>query len=301
MSLSVSVLARHGDIVIPKSEVKMIHLKNCPIFLVFMLFVLGCHDNPTITSPIEAQSVQNQQKALELTQEEAFSKIKSLYPNAVLDEEFRTLKDLTTTQTYLDFLSQEYHTEKPFQTYENFLETAQPDQERYLPFLEKFLENPSPKDIAILHQLTQQYRNFNATQYHLFFDENNDVNDAVELVNKKGLFIMENRDLHKWLEEVRLKAQEGPREAFDFLLTFFAAFENFVIQTEKADTHAIQELFVQHGEDDGTIWLALLEPSLTGQIIKDFTNIEVFLNWVKGDFFLDRPLEIPPQALEFRQ
>ena len=45
-----------------------------------------------------------------------------------------------------------------------------------------------------------------------------------------------------------------------------------------------QELLAKHGEQDALIWLALENPVLIGYILKDFTDTQVLLRWMAGEF-----------------
>ena len=84
-----------------------------------------------------------------------------------------------------------------------------------------------------------------------------------------------------WME-IHLPNQDQVKE-------FFTAFEHFVIKTEKKDALLIQEQFVKHGKDDGLLWLALRNPTLTAEILNNFANTAVFLEWTNGVFFLPQP------------
>ena len=266
-------------------------------FLVSLALMIGCKgpaSHPVIADPIEVK----ESEPRELTPEETFSKLKALFPHRMLDENFQTLQALTATRTYLDFLSQEYPTAEAFQTYDVFLETAPPDSQRYLPFLQERLENPTDEDITTFHYITQGLRNANALQHHLVFDPNPAAFGNMHTVMEKRTTLLENKEVQKWFER-HFRAGEMP--PLVFVEKVMIPIENFVIETEKADAGRIQDLFDEHGKDDGMIWLAVLEPTLPGEIINNFTNVEVFVNWVKGDFFPDQPLEVPQEAINFLQ
>lgn len=274
----------------------MTRSRKVAAFLVYIVLAIGCRE-AVIPAVKEDPREIKEPETRELTHGDTFSKLKLLFPHRMLDEKFQTLRELTTTRTYLDFLSQEYPAEKPFQTFDAFLETAPPDSQRYLPFLKEFIENPTDEDITFLHQITQGYRNANAIQHHFFFDPNPDALHIHRVMEKK-IAIMENKAVREWFER-RFQAREIP--PLDFLQTVMLPIENFVIETEKEDARRIQQLFNEHGRDNGTIWLAILEPTLAGEIINNFTDAEVFVTWVKGDFFPDQPIELPQQGVDFLQ
>ena len=110
-----------------------------------------------------------------------------------------------------------------------------------------------------------------------------DILGVANLVFKRVEVVQED-PIKVWMEA---RFADMNQEA---LQKFFIDFENFVIETEKMDAHQIQELFETHGNEEGLLWIAILEPALTGQILNDFTDTEVFLKWVKGEFFLKNPI-----------
>ena len=265
-------------------------------FLFVLLGLSACNENVLLEPEVNVLETEQKQNGKKFTPKETFTKLRGLFLNPMLSGDLQKLQDLTKNESYLDFLSQEYPAEGPFQTFDAFLETAPPDSQRYLPFLKKFIEHPTVEDITILHQITHGYRNANATQHHILNDPN-----AVALLHtvlEKKTAVMEDKKVQKWFER-HFQAQEIP--VLEFLKTVILPIENFVIETEKEDARRIQDLFNEHGTDDGTIWLAIEEPVLTGEIINNFTDVEVFLAWVKGDFFPDRPLEVNQQVIDLLQ
>ena len=266
-------------------------------FLFVLLALSACNENVLLKPEVNVLETEQEQNVKKLTPNETFTKLRGLFLNPMLSGNLKKLQQLTETKDYLDFLSQEYPVEKPFQTFDAFLETVPPDSERYLLFFKKFIENLTDKDIAIIHQMVREYRNINALQYDLLSNPNA-IARIHEIADKESA-ILENVEVQEWLKSHFENLEMQP--PLFLLQTFVLPLKNVVIQIEKEDANRIQQPFDEHGKDDGTIWLAILEPALTGQILNDFTDTEVFLNWIKGEFFPDKPLEIPPEALEFLQ
>lgn len=223
-----------------------------------------------ITEPIQTKP----------TPEGTFEKLKTLFPKPIFDEEFTTLGEVATSKTYLDFLAQEYRTEKPFKTLAAYLDVAQPDPERYTPFLKEFIKKPNEEDTAMVHQMTLRYRCGNATLYQMMHGGNNVLQGILAVLEKK-LGILEEAPIQAWLE-FRIPDPDQVKD-------FFAAFENFVRETEKTDTLFIQEQIEEHGKDNGILWVALRNPALTAEVLNNFTDTAVFLRWIDGDFFVEEP------------
>lgn len=255
------------------------------VFLFTAVHISGCGNNEELsqfaeniagTEEAEAKSV-----ASKPMPEDVFVKLRREFPNEILDKDFDTLKEVTISKNYLDFLIQTYPAAVPFKTLEVFLHVAPPDPERYEPFLKEFIEVPTEGDVTNIHRVLLAYRHLNAKMYQMTHDGN--ILGIANLVFKR-VEVIEKDPIKAWMVD---RFADLDQEA---LQKFFTDFENFVIETEKADTRKIQELFETYGKEEGLLWLAILEPALTGQILNDFTDTEVFLKWVKGKFFLENPI-----------
>lgn len=257
------------------------------LLLVFLMAVhlLGCQDNEKLSQLVEDAAVTEEPEAESVasrpTPEDTFSKLRQEFPNEILDKDFNTLKKVTTSKNYLDFLALTYPAAVPFETLDVFLHVAPPDSERYEPFLKEFIEVPTEGDVTNIHRVLLAYRHLNAKMYQMTHDGN--ILGIANLVFKR-VEVIQKDPIKAWMVD---RFADLDQEA---LQKFFTDFENFVIETEKADTRKIQELFEIYGKEEGLLWLAILEPALTGQILNDFTDTEVFLKWVKGEFFLENPI-----------
>lgn len=263
-------------------------------FTVFILFaittlqLLGCSedaDNDT-TEEMDTASVGTliaEPIPLKPTPEDTFTKLKILFPKPILDGDFTTLDEVTTSKTYLDFLVQEYRTGKPFRTLADYLDVAKPDPERYKPFLKESIGKSDAKDIAIVHEMTLKYRCANAILYQMIHgeDDRKGALNAIFAVLEKKLSVLDEAPVKAWME-IHLPNRDQAKE-------FFTALEHFVTETERKDALFIQEQFEQHGKDDGLLWLTLRNPGLTAEILNNFTNTAVFLRWTEGNFFQQNP------------
>ena len=188
---------------------------------------------------------------------------------------------MTNSKNYLNFLVQTYPAAVPFETLDMFLHVAPPDPKRYEPFLREFIEVPTEEDVTNIHRMFLTYRHLNAKMHQMTHD--GDILGTANLVFKR-VEVVQKDPIKTWMADHLADLDQVA------LQKFFVDFENFVIETEKRDADKIQELFEKHGSEEGLLWLAILEPILTGQILNDFTDTEVFLKWVKGEFFLENPI-----------
>ena len=260
------------------------------IYLFAVLFftavhVSGCGDNEKLSQLVVntaiAEEAEVESVASKSTPESTFAKLRQEFPNEILNKDFNTLKKVADSKAYLDFLVQTYPTEFPFETLAEFLLGAPPDTERYEPFLKEFIEVLTEEDVTNIHRMFLTYRHLNAKMHQMTHD--GDILGTANLVFKR-VEVVQKDPIKTWMAD---RLADLDQEA---LLKFFTDFENFVIETEKADTRKVQELFETYGKEEGLLWLVILEPALTGQILNDFTDTEVFLKWVKGEFFLENPI-----------
>ncbi len=255
-------------------------------FTVFMLFaiafqLLGCSEDPD-TDTTSVEKVIAEPIPPKPTPEDTFAKLKMLFPKPIFDGDFTVMGKVTASKTYLDFLTQEYRMAKPFKTLADYLDVAKPDPERYKPFLKESIGKSNEEDIAIIHQLTLEYRCANVMLYQMIHDGNEEnVLKAILAVLEKKLSVLDEAPVKAWME-IHLPNQGQAKK-------FFAALEHFVTETEKKDALFIQEQFEQYGKDDGLLWLAVHNPALTAEILNNFTNTNVFLGWTEGVFFQQNP------------
>lgn len=256
------------------------------ILLAIAFQLLGCSEDPDndITEEIDTASgtLIAEPIPLKPTPEDTFRKLKTLFPRPIFDADFTKLSEVTTSKTYLDFLTEEYRTKKPFKTLTEYLDVAEPDPERYKPFLKEFINKPNAEDLVIAHQITLKYRCANVILYQMIHEGNEEnIIKAILAVLEKKLSVLEDAPTKAWMEMHLPNPNQGKE--------FFATLENFVKETEKEDARLIDEQFAQHGKDDGLLWLAVRDPALTAEILNNFTNTNVFLRWTKGIFFQQNP------------
>ena len=116
----------------------MIHkcrtLKLFTVLLFLSILLLsGCIDQTdnTLTSREETESVSTLDAVpVANLEERTFFKLRAAFPGPLLDENLNTLQTLVNSDIYLAFLSRVSKQVKPFQTFDEFLETTPPDAEK---------------------------------------------------------------------------------------------------------------------------------------------------------------------------
>lgn len=263
-------------------------MQNFAVFTAFILFAsvfqfTGCSDSaPDIVTPKgEELTAQVETLAPEPVKTEpipvtrTFVRLRNLFPPPIVDADFTTLREVTNSQPYLDFLAQEFPTEKPFQTFETYLEAAAPDEERYLPFLKKWVGNPTRKDVELIQWLTGKYREVNLHIFRIEFRQGPD--------GQPGALFQEAAQA---FEKIAVLAEAPRVEAFmtrhALQDDFGPALGAFVAATEREDARWLHEQFeAQNGIDEGLLWTALHKPTLIGEILNNFSSTDVFLKWIE--------------------
>ena len=69
-----------------------------------------------------------------------------------------------------------------FKTLAEYLEVAKPDPERYKPFLKESIGKSNEEDIAIIHQLTLDYRCANVMLYQMIHGGEDNVKDGLNAI-----------------------------------------------------------------------------------------------------------------------
>ena len=247
------------------------------LFLGISLF-LACQSSPdpSVLEP-ERENIDPEDSiepiARPPTIEETFEQLKHENPGNILDKNFRTLRRLVTSKTYLDFLRRNHPLEDQYQTFDKFWELAASHPSRYMPFLKQQLEKPDEEDAANAHLFAVHYRHVLTRGYH---GENPDTfqDELKKLIDGPGMDIA-----FKHFVDAERNAVNGLGIIFFLVeLTFYVG------KTERTDAALAGELFDRHGEHDALIWIALKNPVLIGYILKDFTDAEVLQRWMTGEF-----------------
>lgn len=251
-------------------------LSACLFLGILLLFACQSSPDPSTLKP-EKEDTNTESRiepvARPPTPEETFEQLKRENPDNILDDDFRTLRRLVNSKTYLDFLRRNHPLEDRYRTYDAFWEIAASHPSRYMPFLKQQLKKPDEEDAATVHLFAEHYRHVLTRGYH-GEDPDTFQDEFAKLMGGPGLnigfkhFVDDERNVLNALELV----------FFLLELTFYVG------KTDQTDAALAGELFDEYGEQDALIWLALEDPVLIGYILKDFTDVQVFRRWMAGEF-----------------
>ncbi|RKU24113.1 hypothetical protein C6503_01400 [Candidatus Poribacteria bacterium] len=251
-------------------------LSACLFLGISLFFACQSSPDPDVVKP-EKGDIETESRiepiARPPTPEETFEQLKQENLGDILDNDFKTLRRLVASKTYLDFLRRNHPLEAQYQTYDAFWEIASAHPSRYMPFLEQTLEKPDEEDAANAHLFAVHYRHVLTRGYH-GEDPDTFQDEWVKLIKGPGVDI----GLKHFVDDER-NALKG------FEIAFLAVeIDLYVRKIEQADAAHAAELFDKYGEHETLIWIALKDPVLIGYILKDFTDVQVFQRWMAGEF-----------------
>ena len=247
-------------------------LGNCYVFL-----LLGCSDEPDLTlEPKEVTEEETTGGDAEVTRkelyEQAFTALQQQFQSPILDEQFETLYRISTSPTYLDFL-RNVPPDIPHQDFETFVKNSPPDAKVYTSVLKKHFGRATEEDIIVVHRLHQVFQRARIAIYH----------GADQLTVEEKILVP--AILEEPIFEWALKRVRDDEENF---MVFDEDFQRLSRDIEFTNIRKINKALKEHRKeqrpDDGFIWLMLREPVLMGEVLESFTDTEMFLRWLKGEF-----------------
>lgn len=257
----------------------MIHkcriLKLFAVFLsLSMLLFFGCADKPDdIFTPSEETEPASTLDAVPIAnlEERTFSKLRAAFPGPLLDENLKTLQTLANSDTYLAFLSRISKQVKPFQTFDEFLDTTPPDAEKKIrPIFKQHLPHLiiNDQDIASFYELA-------TIEQSLVILTNLRVDPKPLHLKAAETHALKNAPFFRWFP---------PKEIEPHIhQAFWKAYVKFVVDANEIERKKIQDTLHEHGQDDGLIWLAIQEPRILGVILNAFMDPLTpadFLRWI---------------------
>ncbi len=242
-----------------------------------VLQLFGCSENTDTDIPEEVDVVIPETTNPEpivttSTPETIFERLQNQFAGRLDNKgNFTGIRNVTTSQTYLDFLAEAYPTEKPVQTLEEYFQVAPPDMERYTPFLKKWIDNPTDEDIIIMHRITVAFREADFILFKtLHLPKREEIGVNVWKIFEKKMGVFAEPAVEEFMRRYQLEEKKG----------FAASLHDFVVQTEKIDALWLHEQLEEHRTDNGLLWSAIQKPSLVGEILQNFSLTDDFLLWI---------------------
>ena len=206
---------------------------------------------------------------------ETMEQLRLEFPGNILDD-FKTIREIINSETYLAFLKRTYPQESQFQNFDKFWALASVDEERSLEFLNMYftppLAEPTAEDVDVLHYMTLYQRHLNVRTYH-----------GEDKGDEGTLNMLLDEPVYSWVFKERFVTDKGTLN-IPLIAQVFSHHLNWIKELQETDRAKIQALFREHRVQKGFLRLALEEPVCLGHVLKDFTDVQVFKGWVDGEF-----------------
>ena len=247
----------------------------CQILLFF-----GCSGEPDRTlEPKEAMVEKATDGDTQVTRkelsEQAFKALQQQFESPILDEGFETLRQISSSPIYLDFLKNIYPEvpHRDFKTFvEAFVENHPPNAELYRVILKKHFWGTTRENRIIMYRIHQAFQRARVLIYHGADQGTVEEEILIPAILEEPVF--------GWLMK-RLR-DDKIIEAFDE--NFHHLSRDIEFSNIEKINKTLKDRRTEQRADDGFIWLMLREPVLMAEILESFTDTEIFLKWLKGGF-----------------
>ena len=230
--------------------------------------------------PKEAVAEETTDRNVEVTKkelyEQTFKALQRQFQSPILDEEFEILHQIiSTSPIYLDFLRDVYPN-VPHQNFKTFvkasIENSPPNTELYSGVLKKHFSEAMKEELIIMHRMHQAFQSARILIYH--------GADKITAEEKILLPVFQEGPIFEW----GIKRLQNNK----IIESFGEDFDRLSLDIEQVNIEKIKKVLkdrrTEQRPDDGFIWLMLTEPVLMGEVLESFTDTEVFLKWLKGEF-----------------
>ena len=242
-------------------------------------------------------------KHRELTplEKEIFDLLKKKFPGELLNKNLETLRELSDSNEYLNFLSKKYPEQVPFTTFQDiFYKILPPNQELYFNlFFQKQLNIQTIKDIEddeffVAYAYMAAYWTMGA------YERGGDEPPSLRLSSSHriGQYIIAKTPMGKKLLEHRLGIQDINIDDWEIILTTFEPLLWLSTPIREEDERWIKSLFDKHGQSDGLLRLIVQDPMLFDRILYTFSTDTTFLRWLYDTVDVDAKLHERWRQLE---
>lgn len=243
----------------------------------WLILLVGATTVLTVVNAEEPTRKSNTQETKSSTSEQRiFALLKTEFSRKLLDDEFKTLQQLSEHPRYLNYLSETYDTGKPFKKFAQFPKNVLPPKERYFKYFQghlnvKNVDEITDEDHAIFHHLSEELWKMDVQQLH------------GQEMTPEGMmpFLMKtmmNKDVQEWMVQRKIVTQENAGPQIGQFLLDLMVFNLDIVTKDIEDTKTLLET---HGQNDGLIMLAIQKPLLFARILSSFRDADVFLTWTK--------------------
>ena len=229
-------------------------------------------------------------------EKETFDVLKMRYPGEILDRNLKTLREISESPEYLNFLSRKYPDLEPVETFRVIDERVVPPKALYFGFFNEQFHIPTLAEIQddeqwVIHRIVTTKWAFYAIKRSS--DAPHYARSNTEQVVRRGL--LGRMPLSDQVVERRLgikpkaKYTQMPEDQEELAVLIFIIQPLFSLAKEhlNEDVRWLRSLFEEHGRSDGMLWAVLQDPILFDRILYTFTTDKTFLKCVYSPIDVD--------------
>ncbi len=222
-------------------------------------------DSEELLIPLDATRLEKQ--SLELT----ISELRAQFPGDLINNDWEPLKKVLNSETFLKYVSP---AGKAFKSFEAFLASTLPPKERYEPFLKEEINIAGPIDFRIVHKLTLATLSDKAKTYHGIQQPDEE---------KALVKVLASQEVIDW-GSLRFSTENGKIDGQKWV-NFIIQHSFFAKEIEKENQTTLNGLIEEHNRDRALIHFSITHPTMMWHLVNDFTDVNVFKKWLKGEFF----------------
>ena len=219
--------------------------------------------------------------------------LKKKFRGELLDMDLKTLRELSDSDQYVNFLSKKYPEYAPFTTFQDFFYRVPPPKQLYfdLFFKEQFdtqkLEDVGDDEFFIAYAYMAAYWTLGA------HERGGDVSPIQRLNSscRIGQYILAKTPEGRKLLERRLGIDPNTKHVpWLLILDTFEPLLCLATPIREKDERWIKNLFAKHGQSDGMLRLVVQDPMLLDRILYTFSTDTTFLRWLYDPIDVDGTL-----------
>ncbi|MYA72027.1 hypothetical protein F4009_24665 [Candidatus Poribacteria bacterium] len=226
-------------------------------------------------------------------EKETFDLLKKKFPSELLNKNLETLRELSDSDAYINFLSKKYPEQAPFTSFQDvFYKVLPPNKELYFNlFFKKQLnvqtiENVEDDEFYVAYAYMATNWAMGAYERGGDLPPSQRPNSSLRI----GQYIIAKTPKGNKLLELRLGIKDINIDAWGIILTTFEPLLWLGTPIREEDERWIKNLFDKHGQSDGLLRLVVQDPMLFDRILYAFSTDTTFLKWLYDAVDVDAKL-----------
>ena len=226
-------------------------------------------------------------------EEKTVTLLKKKFPGELLNKDLETLRELSDSDEYVNFLSKKYPEQAPFTTFQDFFHKVllpKKHKELYFNLLFKKqlnvqrIEDVEDDEFFVAYAYMATYWTMGAFQRGGDISPSRHLNSSLCI----GQYIIAKTPKGRKLLERRLGIDPITKDLpWILILDTFDPLMRFSTSVREEDEHWIKILFNKYGQSDGMLRLVVQDPMLFDRILYTFSTDTTFLKWLYNPIDVD--------------